>query len=135
MLDSILSSGSANLLERGLSGASLRQKVISNNIANVDTPGFKRSDVSFERQLQQAMGQTNILPLMRTNDSHLSNIEDSDQPLVTVERNTSMRLDGNNVDVDKEMAALAKNTIYYNAVATQLSKTYSMLVSAIKEGK
>ncbi|MBU2702019.1 flagellar basal-body rod protein FlgB [Sporomusaceae bacterium BoRhaA] len=136
MLDSILSSAPANILEKALSSSALRQQVISNNIANVNTPGFKRSTVSFEDKLQQAMNQTQ-LPLVRTHQNHLAaeKFEGSMEPSVVVDNTTSMRVDGNNVDIDKEMASLAKNSIYYSAVAQQMNKYYGILKSAIREGK
>jgi len=136
VLDSILSSAPNNILEKALSASVLRQKTISNNIANVNTPGFKKSEVSFEDKLQTAVNQS-LLPLTRTNDKHLlaGGVSGALEPTVTVDNNTSMRLDGNNVDIDKEMAGLAKNNIYYSAVAQQLGKHYNLLLSAIKEGK
>lgn len=136
MLESILSSAPSNILEKALAASALRQKMISNNIANVNTPGFKKSEVLFEDKLQEAMSQTQ-LPLVRTHDNHLDATNSSSNltPSVMVDNTTSMRLDGNNVDIDKEMATLAKNSIYYNSVAQQLGKNYSMLLSAIKEGK
>lgn len=136
MLDSILSSAPSNILEKALAASALRQKTISNNIANVNTPGYKKSDVLFEDKLQTAMNQS-LLPLTRTNTNHLpaGQISSELEPSIVVDNTSSMRLDGNNVDIDKEMAGLAKNSIYYNAVAQQLSKQYSMLLSAIREGK
>lgn len=136
MLDSILSSQSDSILEKALASSALRQKIISNNIANVNTPGFKKSEVLFEDTLQAAMNQTK-LPLTRTHGNHLTAVNSSDNlnPSVVVDNTTSMRLDGNNVDIDKEMASLAKNSIYYNSVAQQLGKQYNLLLSAIKEGK
>lgn len=136
MLDSILSAAPTNILEKALASSALRQKIISNNIANVNTPGFKKSDVLFEDQLQAAMD-TSMLPLARTNANHLSSggVSGALEPSVVVDNTSSMRLDGNNVDIDKEMASLAKNSIYYNAVAQQLGKYYGMLSSAVKEGK
>lgn len=136
MLDSILSSAPASILEKALSSSALRQKVISNNIANVNTPGFKKSTVPFEDRLQAAISQTQ-LPLVQTHQNHLAagRSGGSMAPSVVVDNTTSMRVDGNNVDIDKEMASLAKNSIYYSAVAQQMNKYYGILKSAIKEGK
>jgi flagellar basal-body rod protein FlgB len=135
VLDSILSAAPTNILEKALASSALRQKTISNNIANVNTPGFKKSDVLFEDKLQAAMDQS-LIPLTRTNANHLPSGATGDlEPSVVVDSTSSMRLDGNNVDIDKEMASLAKNSIYYDAVAQQLSKHYGLLLSAIKEGK
>jgi flagellar basal-body rod protein FlgB len=136
VLESILSSAPASILEKALSSSALRQQVISNNIANVNTPGFKKSTVSFEDKLQGAINQIQ-LPLTRTHQNHLDagRFDGSMKPSVVVDNTTSMRVDGNNVDVDKEMASLAKNSIYYSAVAQQMNKYYGILKSAIREGK
>jgi len=134
VVNSILSTPQESVLESALSAASLRHKVISNNIANVNTPGFKRSDVVFEDKLAEAMGQSSAL-LSRTNSRHLSASQDDFTPSIVTDSSTSMRSDGNNVDIDSEMANLAKNNIFYEAVATVLSKYFSTLNSAIKEGK
>lgn len=126
-----------SILEQGINGSSLRHKVISNNIANVNTPGFKKSEVSFEEFLQTEINDS-TLPLARTNAGHLSGngaLGGVRAPQINTINSTSFRTDGNNVDVDIEMANLAKNNIYYNAMVNQLSKHFTMLKSAIKEGK
>lgn len=135
VLDSILSSPRAVVLEKALSASSLRQKVISNNIANVNTPDYKKSEVSFEDMLQSAMSGEK-LPMVQTNSKHLSSQPIGiPNPKLNVIGNTSLRKDGNNVDIDVEMANLAKNSIYYNAVVHQLSSYYLGIKSAIKEGR
>ncbi|VBB08103.1 flagella basal body rod proteins signature [Lucifera butyrica] len=134
MLDSLLSSAQVNILQQALEASSLRQKVISNNIANVNTPGFKRSEVTFESRLQEALDDKK-LPLVKTNKRHLPLSTDNGSVISVAEQNdTSMRTDGNNVDIDVEMANLAKNNIYYNAVAQQLGWYFSNLKSAINGG-
>jgi flagellar basal-body rod protein FlgB len=135
VLNSLLSSSKAAVLEQALTAASLRQKVISNNIANVNTPGFKRSEVVFEDLLRQAIGSSDKLGLMRTNAKHIPNTLGSVKAQSNPINTTTMRTDGNNVDVDVEMAEMAKNNIYYNAVAQGLSKYYSGLKSVINGGK
>lgn len=142
MLNSILQSTQISVLEKALSAASLRHKVISNNIANVNTPKFKKSEVSFENQLAAAMDAQNSAKstlLARTHERHLPiqtqtsgfNVE----PEVNTIMTTSFRSDDNNVDIDSEMAGMAKNTIYYNAVADQIGKYFSTLKSVINGGK
>lgn len=135
MLSSIVSSPRVSVLEQALSASSLRQKVISNNIANVNTPGYKKSEVSFEEMLESAIG-SDKLPMLKTNEKHLP-LQKSGipKPEVNVVGNTSIRTDGNNVDIDVEMADLAKNSIYYNAVVQQMSNYFSGIKSAIKEGR
>ncbi|SMC66852.1 flagellar basal body rod protein FlgB [Sporomusa malonica] len=135
MLNSILKSTQISVLEKALGAASLRHKVISDNIANVNTPRFKKSEVSFEDQLDLAMNTKNT-PLARTHERHLPiksglNIE----PTINTITTTSFRSDGNNVDIDSEMASLAKNSIYYDAVAQQMNKYFASIKSAINEGR
>ena len=135
MLNSLLQSTQVSILEKALSAASLRHKVISNNIANVNTPKFKKSEVSFEDQLEVALNANNT-SIARTHERHLPlktglNVE----PTVNTITTTSLRSDGNNVDIDSEMASLSKNSIYYDAVAQQLNKYFSGIKSAINEGR
>lgn len=138
MLNSLLNSTQAGILEKALSAASLRHKVISNNIANVNTPKFKKSEVSFEEQLALAMNAHEATPLARTHERHLptksTGIHDV-KPAINVIDTTSFRSDGSNVDIDTEMAGLAKNSIYYDAVAQQLSKYFAGLKSVINGGR
>ncbi|MDT8901285.1 flagellar basal body rod protein FlgB [Anaeroselena agilis] len=135
MVKSILSSPQESVLERALGAAALRHKVVANNIANVNTPGFKRSDVVFEDKLAEAMS-GGKLPLARTHAKHLAGRQGGDvsAPSVVTDTRTTMRTDGNNVDIDAEMANVAKNSIYYNAVAQQLGTYFSNLKSVIRGG-
>ncbi|MEN6413199.1 MAG: flagellar basal body rod protein FlgB [Veillonellales bacterium] len=132
MLRSLLASSQVSVLEQALSAASLRQKVISNNIANVNTPGFKKSTVIFEDLLQDAVN-GGKLQLTRTQEQHIPTPgNDKILPLLSTDDSTAFRTDGNNVDIDVEMAGLAKNSIYYDAVAQQLGTYFTNLKSAIK---
>jgi flagellar basal-body rod protein FlgB len=136
MLNSLLKSTQVSILEKALGAASLRHKVISNNIANVNTPEFKKSEVSFEDQLELALS-TDSKPLARTHERHMplkSGMMDI-KPTVNTITTTSLRNDGNNVDIDSEMANLSKNSMYYDAIAQQLSKYFSGIKSAINEGR
>ncbi|BBB93192.1 flagellar basal body rod protein FlgB [Methylomusa anaerophila] len=139
VLNSLVGSTQVKVLEQALNASSFRQRVISNNIANVDTPGFKKSEVSFEDQLNKAIGVNNEkkLPLVRTNGRHLPlPLQGTDiAPEIQTITNTSLRNDGNNVDIDIEMASLAKNSIYYDALAQQMNRYFSGIKSAINEGR
>lgn len=110
-------------MQKVLDGLALRQEVIANNLANVNTPGFKRAVVSFEQELQSALKHRDVRSLYRV------------EPQITVQSQTSLRPDGNNVDIDMEMAELAANTLQYNAVARLLSGQFGLLRSAITEGR
>ena len=134
MLEQIMRAPSLDHMERGLSAANLRHEVIANNLANVNTPSFKRSEVVFEELLAREIYgvSENTLPVVRTHDRHLpiAHIGRS-QALIREDTSSAMRVDKNNVDVDHEMADLAKNQIYYNALANQIGAYISRLRSVI----
>ncbi|MDR3592748.1 MAG: flagellar basal body rod protein FlgB [Negativicutes bacterium] len=132
MVNSILSTPQETVLENALSASATRHKLISNNIANVNTPGFKRSDLAFEDVLTETMNQGQS-QLSRTNIRHLAGQPTGAfGPQVISDPNSSVRTDGNNVDIDIEMAGLAKNTLYYQSVAQTLGSYFSNLLTAIK---
>jgi flagellar basal-body rod protein FlgB len=123
------------LLEKGLDNESLRRKVIANNIANVDVPHFKRSEVNFESELKRAIldreEKENKLPALMTDERHIPFFVPRDITTVhsrmNLDYNTSLRNDGNNVDVEKEMVDAAKNLMRYNAFTTSLNNNFRML--------
>lgn len=122
-----------NVLQKGLEASSLRQQVLSNNIANIDTPNFKRSDVNFQDVLGAAMGQQNgTLPLKTTSPQQLSGITADGGSGVVVDQSTSMRTDGNNVDIDSEMTNVAENGLYYNSLTSVISSQLGLLRMVIK---
>lgn len=126
-----------DLLSKGLSAYSLRNKVISNNISNVETPNYKREDVKFEDILKKSL---NNKPLEGyfTNGKHIkinSKNLDGVEPKIYTDKNTKSRLDGNNVDIDVEMSELSKNSIKFNVVTQQLSGYFKKIKSAITEGR
>jgi flagellar basal-body rod protein FlgB len=132
VVKSILSSPQQTILENALSASATRHKLISNNIANVNTPGFKRSDIAFEDVLTETMNQSQS-QLSRTNVRHLEGHPTGRfGPQIVTDANTSVRSDNNNVDIDAEMAGLAKNSLYYQSVAQTLGSYFSQLMSAIK---
>lgn len=125
-----------SLLEKGISASWLRNEVINNNIANQDTPGFKASKVEFETLMAQAMGkEPSGLAMKATDPGHITRgaepSADKVQAIVTTEDQTSMRYDENNVDIESEMAALAKNTIEYYTLVSKLNSEFRKLDSAI----
>lgn len=130
-----LDSPMMKVLETGLDASSLRQKVLSDNIANVDTPDFKRSDVNFQQILGEALGETGTnLPLKVTSPQHIQDVSSSVQSGVVTDRSTTLRNDGNNVDIDREMANVAENGLYYNSVTQTVTNQLGLLRMAI-DGK
>jgi len=121
------------VLEKGLNASSLRQKVLADNIANVDTPGFKRSDVDFQLALKTALGSSgSTLSLKTTIPKHISSPEAGSQTIVQTDRSTSIRNDANNVDIDREMANVAENGLYYNSLTRTISSQLGLLRMVIK---
>lgn len=127
-----------SLLQKGLDVAWKRNQVIANNIANAETPNFKASKVDFENILKSELGNSEDASMKATNPLHMKAggaITDKFEPAVTVDRSTSMRLDGNNVDVENEMTELAKNNLLYQTLIQKLSNEYSRIKQAIVGGK
>jgi flagellar basal-body rod protein FlgB len=124
-------------LQGAIGAAELRQKVIADNVANVDTPYFKRSEVVFEDLLEQSMGgnETPQLPLRRTNARHLAiggmNVNDPSAQIVK-DATSVMNNNVNNVDIDREMSLLAKNQLRYNALIQQTNHEIRMMRTAIE---
>jgi flagellar basal-body rod protein FlgB len=126
---------SSYLLERALDVESLRRKVIANNIANVDVPHFKRSEVNFESELKRAIRDRekpdNNLPALMSDERHIPfyiprDIHDV-APRVNLDYSTTYRNDGNNVDIEKEMVDSAKNLMRYNAFVSGLNHNFKLL--------
>jgi flagellar basal-body rod protein FlgB len=130
-----LFSNTINLLDQALSYSSLKQKVISQNMANVDTPNYKAKDVSFKSILKNEIGEN--LQTNRTDSRHIdfSNNTDSQSAAIITKQNVQYNNNGNSVDMDQEMSDLAANQIYYNALIEQLNGKFSALQTVIRGGK
>lgn len=132
----IFNSGTQSLLNRAMDVTWRSKEVIANNIANVDTPGFKRNEVIYNKNIRKVLqNHNNRGKLVLTNSRHiqgLSSCKDSNFG-VEVERvlNTTYRSDGNNVDIDVEMANLTKNNILYEALSQGMTDEIKLLRLAI----
>ncbi len=115
-----------NLLGKMLDVSAIKHKVIANNIANINTPGYKKMEVSFAEQLEKVIKDTS------------ANKFDSFQPKVIVSKedtNETARNDGNNVDMDKEVSSLMKNTLSYNIYTQLLAKKIELVKAAIENSR
>ncbi len=113
-------------LDLALGAAGKRQEVLANNLANVNTPGYKRLDVEFDGMLAKAVDAA------RAGDrSQL----DALRPGVSTDDQVAVRADGNSVDVDQEMAFLAENNIRYNALVQLTQKKIEGLKYVISDGR
>jgi flagellar basal-body rod protein FlgB len=133
MFDDLFSS--VNVLQRGLDAAWTRNQVITNNIANVDTPNFKSSSLEFESAMKAAMEtDENSFTAKTTRPEHYEFTGGSAEgvtPSVVQNTGTSYRSDGNNVDIDYESTELAKNTLWYNVLVQQVSSEFNKLKTVI----
>ncbi|EAR65728.1 flagellar basal-body rod protein B [Bacillus sp. NRRL B-14911] len=135
MLKLNIFSNTISTLENSLNQASLKQKVVAQNIANADTPNYKAKDVSFKSVLQSEMAIGGI-EAKRTDVRHYSfAAEGSGQSGVIINKNTDFNHNGNNVDMDKEMSELAENQIYYNALVERISGKFTSLQNVIRGGR
>lgn len=119
------------ILGNSLNSAWLRQSILADNIANIDTPGFKRSDVSFQQHLARALEPSNRIDMKRSTGRHIDAGPQRDPARVTArtfaELDTSARNDGNNVNPEAEMSHIAANTMYYQALAQLASSNLRSL--------
>ncbi|MEJ5284240.1 MAG: flagellar basal body rod protein FlgB [Brevinematales bacterium] len=127
-----------DLYERALDAVSLRREVIADNIANADTPFFKRSEVTFESQLQRAIESERKpeFPTLMTDSKHIDFNQFIDyktvKPKIVVEYDSNYRNDKNNVDIDKEMVDAMKNSMQYNALIEGYSRNIKILDIAMR---
>ena len=120
-------------LEQALSTASLKQRVHSANIANVDTPNYKSKQVDFQSTLNDVIKNQSFASY-KTNDRHLAFSSETTQnspAIIKVNKDTQYSPNGNNVDMDHEMAELAKNQLWYNAVTERVSGKFNSLRTVI----
>lgn len=119
----ILFGKTMNLLSGMLDYRSTRHKVIVSNVANIDTEGFKPSDVSFK----QAMGKANSLQLATTDPVHIGRRDGVGPIEVTTSEDK--------VEIDKEMVNLSENQLMYNMTVDMLSRKFRGINTVLKEAK
>lgn len=112
----------ATLLEAGIKAEGLRQKTIASNMANIETPGYRRLDVRFDELLDKALTSSSEVDL------------DKLQPEIYRPRNTPVRPNGNDVNMEAEVGSLVKNALRHTAYVRLLQKRYSQIETAIRIG-
>ncbi len=122
-------------LIKGLDAAALRQQVTAHNLANLNTPNFNRSDVSFEDELMRARQQADT-PLARTHEKHFPITPGPEiNPTIKTDTTTTRRIDGNNVDIEREMLNLVSNQLRYNTYVQRLNGRFDNWRYVINEGR
>ena len=136
--------GTIDLLRQATAFAARRHEILAQNVANAETPGFQARDLAFDRELTLAQ-RVRALPLYRSASSDQGvggppqtrvaspsaggefelDVRMVDAP------DARMRADGNNVDIDRQMARVAQNTLYHNVVVQLLTSRFNALKSAI----
>ena len=124
--------GYVNVLKSAADASWLREEVLSNNIANVDTPNYKRQDVEFKTYLNSAIeqsGKPKATLTQKINNVDLSNIKTR---TYTDNAALSYRIDGNNVDLSTENVELAAEQINYNALIDSMNNEFSRFKAVLK---
>lgn len=118
------------ILDKAADASWLRSQAISNNIANADTPGYKRQDVAFESVLKKALGHNRY----KATDFKVADARNKDMSVRTFTdyEGFSYRLDGNNVDVENENVMMAENQLKYQGLITSISQEFSNLQTVMK---
>jgi flagellar basal-body rod protein FlgB len=127
-----------SLLERSLDFRAKRNNLLSGNIANIETPGYKAKDLVFEQALGQALRSQEPGPMNTTHPRHLDGRMATPlsqvQPRTIQSANPVGSVDGNSVDLEREMAKLAENQIAYQSLAQMISLKFLQLRTVIREG-
>ena len=119
-----------NVLDKAADAAWLRNDAIANNIANATTPGYKRQDISFESELNRALGKRRYLSM----DAKVARLTTTElKPRTyTDHANFSYRMDKNNVDIDTENVYLAENQIKYRGLTTAIRAEFTNLTTVMR---
>lgn len=118
-----------NILDKAADAANFRNELITNNIANVDTPHYKRKDINFESVLQAELaGEKSLTKAVAKANKDLSIL---DPQVFTDNSSLSYRLDGNNVDIATEEAYLAENQIKYQTLVDLMNQEFARYRSVL----
>ena len=123
--------GYVNVLSSAADAAWTRNEILNNNIANVDTPGFKRQDMKFESLLQNEIARQEKTG--STLDQKVANVDYRRlKPYIYTDNSgLSTRLDGNNVDIDTEEAELASNQLMYDGIIEGLNSEFQRMKAVL----
>lgn len=127
MSNSIVFDRTVRLMEDRLSLNSLNQNLISGNLANINTPGYKAKEASFDKALRESL-EEQVLQMVRSNGSHMA----PDSPVQALSEPEVV--ENGPVDLDTEMVKLTRNSIEYQYMVSMLNKKFTMLKNAISEG-
>ena len=136
MSNSIANDPMMRALSFALDGLSVRQRATSNNIANVDTPGYKSQQVSFEEQLQAVIqGDASPIPTPQAPSVAFGTTERPNSGIRVTEEDSVMRRDGSNVDIEREMSTLAETQLRYQALTQVAGMRLALLKTIARDGR
>ncbi len=123
-----------NVLDKAADGAWMRNQAIAHNIANVDTPGYKRQDVSFEAELKHDLKASKYVSLDEKVDHLNQNGLSKINPRTYSDYSGyAYRLDRNNVDIDTENVELASNQLKYNALVQSINEEFNNIKTVLSK--
>lgn len=125
-------SGYVDVLKTAADASWLREEVLTNNIANVDTPNYKRQDVEFTTYLKSALEQAGTPASTLTQKVNEANLSGITTRTYTENTTLSYRMDGNNVDLSTENAELAAEQINYNALIDSMNNEFTRMKAVLK---
>ena len=111
-----------------------RQKVISSNIANINTPGYKTKELVFEDELKNSIT-NNSLQMTTTNSRHMPNVNSSlanSNPKLMEVENLEEQNDGNNVNIDTQMGEMSKNKVLFDAIQSSIKRDSKLFRSVVE---
>jgi len=128
-----------NLLHRAMDASTVRRQVIANNMANVDTPNFKRTIVNYESELKRALDSENKRPALemsRTDERHFPNYKERDYRDVQIRRvldyTSTYNNNGNNVDPEQEFMLATQNQMSYTLFAQAAAFEFSQINQVLR---
>lgn len=124
--------GYVDVLKTAADASWLRDEVLTNNIANVDTPNYKRQDVEFTTYLKSALEQAGTPASTLTQKVNEANLSGITTRTYTENTTLSYRMDGNNVDLSTENAELAAEQINYNALIDSMNNEFTRMKAVLK---
>ena len=124
--------GYVDVLKTAADASWLREEVLTNNIANVDTPNYKRQDVEFTTYLKSALEQAGTPAATLTQKVNEANLSGITTRTYTENTTLSYRMDGNNVDLSTENAELAAEQINYNALIDSMNNEFTRMKAVLK---
>ncbi len=124
----------ADTYQRALTVRAARQSLISRNLANAATPGYRAVDLPFEAAMNAAT-ETGTPPMATTDAHHIAPAAAPAAPVELVEVGSHPGLDGNTVDMEEEAGRMAANSLMYDATAQLTTAYFSHLLHAIREGR